>query len=96
MKSLSIQSQQFDYLRALHIVFFAIMMISCMLNSSNVRAAIVVPSDNHLTAAIDMSSGTLQLAATFKMRPPRRLRRPWRQFDAAFQTTPHFPAVTAI
>ena len=77
MKSLSIESQKFDYLKALHIIFFAIMMISCMLNSSNVRAAIVIPSDSHLTAAIDMSSGTLQFAATFKMRPPRRLKRPY-------------------
>ncbi len=74
MKSLSIESQKFDYLKALHIIFFATMMISCMLNSSIVRAAIVVPSDYHLTAAIDMSSRTLQFAAIFKMRPPRRLR----------------------
>ncbi len=74
MKSLSIESQKFDYPKALHIIFFATMMISCMLNSSNVRAAIVVPSDNYLTAAIDMSPETAQFAATFKMRPPRRLR----------------------
>ena len=75
MKSLSIESQKSDYLKALHIIFFATMMISCMLNSSNVRAAIVVPSDDHLTAAIDMSSETSQFAAAFKMRPPRRLKR---------------------
>jgi hypothetical protein len=75
MKSLSIESQKFDYLKALHIILFATMMISCMLNSANVHAAIVVPSDSHLTPAIDMSSGTLQFAATFKMRPPRRLKR---------------------
>ena len=74
MKSLSIESQKFDYLKALHIIFFATMMISYMLNSSNVRAAIVVPSDNYLTAAIDMFPETAQFAATFKMRPPRRLR----------------------
>ena len=96
MKSLSIESQKFDYLKALHIVFFAIMMISCMLNSSNVRAAIVVPSDNHLTAAIDMSSGTLQLAATFKMRPPRRLRRPRQKSDEAFRATPDLMAFAAV
>ncbi len=77
MKSLSIESQKFDYLKALHIVFFAIMMISCMLNSSNVRAAIVVPSDNHVTDAIVISSGTLLFSATFKVRPPRRLKRPY-------------------
>ena len=77
MKSLSMESQKFDYLKALHIIFFATMMTSCMLNSSNVRAAIVTPSDNHLTAAIDVSSGKLQFAATFKMRPPRRLKRPY-------------------
>jgi hypothetical protein len=77
MKILSIESQKFDYLKALHIIFFAIMMTSCMLNSSNVRAAVVVPSDTHLIAAVDLSSGTLQFAATFKMRPPRRLKRPY-------------------
>ena len=84
MKSLSIQSQKFDFLKALHIVFFATMMISCILNSSNVRAATACPSDYHLTAAVDMSTETLRLAATFKMRPPRRLMRPWQQFHEAF------------
>ena len=77
MKSLSIESQKFDYLKALHIVFFVTMMISCMLNSSNVRAAVVVPSVNHLMPVSDMSPATSQFAATFKMRPPRRLKRPY-------------------
>ncbi len=74
MKSLSIKSQKFDYMRALHIVFFATMMISCTLNSSNARAAIVVPSDDHLALTVDISTETSRFAATFKFRPPRRLR----------------------
>ncbi len=74
MKSLSIESQKFDNLKALHIVLFATMMFSCMLNSSNVRAAIVVRSDYQLAAGIDMRAESLEFAATFKMRPPRRLR----------------------
>ena len=74
MKSLSIESQKFDYLKALHIVFFAIMIVSCMLNSSNARAATVIPSDYRLATANDKYSGTLKVAVAFKMRPPRRLR----------------------
>ena len=73
MNSVSIEPQKFDYLKALHIVLFAIMMMSCMLNSSNVRAAIVVPSGNYQDSAFELSTDTCQFAATFKMRPPRRL-----------------------
>ncbi len=54
MKSLSIDSQKFDYLKVLHIVLFATMMLSCLLNSANVRAATVTPSDYHLVAANEL------------------------------------------
>ena len=74
MKSPSIKSQKFDYLKALNIIFFATMMISCMLNSSNVRAATVMPSDYRPAAANDMHAGDLQFAVAFKIRPTRRLR----------------------
>ncbi len=74
MNGSSTETQKFDYQRALHIFVFAIMMISCMLNSSNARAATVMPSDYRLAAANDKFSGTWQYAVAFRMRPPRRLR----------------------
>lgn len=74
MQSLSIKSQKLDYLKVLHIVVFAMMMMSCMLNSSNARAATGVPHDYDPAAANDMHSDDLQSAVAFKMRPPRRLR----------------------
>ena len=74
MNSSSIEKRKFDYQRALHIFLFATMMISCMLNSSNARAATVTPFDYRLAAANDKFTGTWQYAVAFRMRPPRRLR----------------------
>lgn len=74
MKSLSIHSQKFDYLKVLHIVLFATMMLSCLLNSANVRAATITSADHHLVAANVVYTSGMQSAVTFKMRPPRRLR----------------------
>ena len=54
---------------------FAMMMISCLLNSSNARAAAAVPIDYRLAVAGDKFADTWQFAVAFRMRPPRRLRR---------------------
>ena len=50
------------------------MMISCMLNSANARAAAAVPIDYRLALAGDKFADTWQFAVAFRMRPPRRLR----------------------
>lgn len=74
MKSSSAETHKFDYLKALHIIFFATMMISCLLNNSLAQAASVIPSDYRVATAGDKFSGAVQFAAVFKFRPPRRLR----------------------
>ena len=74
MKRSSTKTHDFDYLKALHIVFFATMMISCLLNNALAQAASVIPSDYRLATASDKFSDTVQFAAVFKFRPPRRLR----------------------
>ncbi len=74
MKSSSAETQDLDYLKVLHITFFATMMISCMLNNSLAQAASVIPSDYRLATAGDKFSDTVQFAVAFKFRPPRRLR----------------------
>ncbi len=70
----SIEKQETDYVRALYMADFALMMISCMLNSSNARAATTMPSDYRIAAAGDKFADTWQFALAFRMRPPRRLR----------------------
>ena len=74
MKRSSTETQETGYVRALYIAVFAMMMISCMLNSSNARAATAVPSDYRVAAAGDKFADTWQFAVAFRMRPPRRLR----------------------
>ncbi len=74
MKSSSAETHKFDYLKALHIIFFAIMMISCLLNNSLAQADSLIPSDYRLATAGDKFSDTVQFAVAFKFRPPRRLR----------------------
>ncbi len=60
--------------KSLRAVFFATMMISYMLSNSLAQADFVIPSDYRLATAGDKFSGTVQFAAAFKFRPPRRLR----------------------
>ena len=74
MKRSNTDTHKFDYLKALHIIFFATMMISCLLNNSLAQAASVIPSDYRLATAGDKFSDTVQFAMAFKFRPPRRLR----------------------
>ncbi len=74
MKRSSIETQIIGFQRALYIVVFAIMMISCILNSANARAATVWPTDYRVAAAGDKFADTWQFAVAFRMRPPRRLR----------------------
>ena len=74
MKSSSAETQDFDYLKVLHTIFFTVMMLSCMLNNSLAQADSVIPSDYRLATAGDKFSDTVQFAAVFKFRPPRRLR----------------------
>ncbi len=66
MKNLSIESQKFDYPKALHIVFFAIMFVSCMFNSSNARAATVIPSDYRLATATVRKKALDQFGRVFR------------------------------
>ena len=75
MKSSSAETQDFDYLKVLHIIFFTVMMVSCMINSSLAQAASVIPSDYRLATASDKFSGTVQFAVAFDLRPPP-LKRP--------------------
>ncbi len=74
MKRSSAETQDFDNLKVLHIIFFAIMMVSCMLNNALAQATSVIPSDYRLATAGDKFSDTVQFAVAFKFRPPRRLR----------------------
>ena len=74
MKSSSTETQDFDYLKVLHTIFFTVMMVSCMLNNSLAQAASAIPSDYRLATAGDKFSDTVQFAVAFKFRPPRRLR----------------------
>ena len=74
MKRSSTETRKISDYKTLNIVVFAIMMISCMLNSSNARAATAVPSDYRLAVTGDKFADTWQLAVAFRMRPPRRLR----------------------
>lgn len=74
MKRSNTETHKFDYLKALHIIFFATMMISCLLNNSLAQADSLIPSDYRLATAGDKFSDTVQFAVAFKFRPPRRLR----------------------
>jgi len=74
MKSSSAETQDFDYLKMMHIIFFTVMIVTCMLNNSLAQAASVIPADYRLATAGDKFSGTVQYAVAFKFRPPRRLR----------------------
>ena len=74
MQNSSIKSRKFDYLKVLHIVLFVTMIISSMLYNSPAQAASVIPSGYRVATAGDKFSGTVQVAATFKLRSPRRLR----------------------
>ena len=74
MKNSCTKTQEFDYPKALHIIFFTVMMISCILNNSLAHADSVSPIDYRLATASDKFSGTVQFAMAFKFRPPRRLR----------------------
>ena len=74
MQRSSAETQKFDCHRALFMVVFATMMISCMLNGANARAATVMPSDNHLAGANDTFADPWQIAVVFRTRPPRRIR----------------------
>ena len=74
MKNSITQNPEFDYRKALHIIFFATMMTSCMLTNLVAHAAPAIPSDYRVAIAGDKFSGTVQIAASFHLRPPRRLR----------------------
>ncbi len=74
MKRSITETQKIGFYKALNIVVFAIMMISCMLNSSNARAARAWPSDYRIAAADDKFTDTWQFAVAFRLRPPRRLK----------------------
>ncbi len=74
MKRSNTKTHDFDYLKVLHIIFFTIMMASCLLNNSRAQAASVIPADYRLATAGDKFSDTVQFAVAFKFRPPRRLR----------------------
>jgi hypothetical protein len=74
MKRSNTETHKFDYQKALHIIFFATMMISCLLNNSLAQADSLIPSDYRLATAGDKFSDTVQFAVAFKFRPPRRLR----------------------
>ncbi len=60
--------------KALHAVVFVVAMISFTMNSTNARAATVVPTDYRIGAAIGEFDDTTQFAFAFRTRPPRRLR----------------------
>ena len=74
MIRLSAETQIIGFQRAPYIAVFAMMMISCMLNSSNARAATAWPSDYRIAAADDKFTDTWQFAVAFRLRPPRRLK----------------------
>ncbi len=62
MKSSSAVTQKFDYLKMMHIIFFTVMIVTCMLNNSLAQAASVIPSDYRLATAGDKFSGAVQFA----------------------------------
>ena len=74
MKFSTKETHKIGHSKALHIVVFVIAMIAFMLNDSNARAASVMPTDYRLAMAGDKFEDTFQIAAAFRMRPPRRLR----------------------
>ncbi len=68
------ETHKIEHSKALHIAIFVIAMSSLMLNASNARAAIAVPSDYRLAVAGEKFADTWQFAVAYNMRPPRRLR----------------------
>ena len=70
MKRSNTETHKFDYLKALHIIFFATMMISCLLNNSLAQADSLIPSDYRLATAGVKFSDTVQFAVALKFRPP--------------------------
>ncbi len=91
MKRSGTEILEIGYYRALYLVVFAIMTISCMLNSSNARAATAIPSDYRVVAANDKFADTWQFAVAFRMRPPRRLRA--RRLELAIGTLSTFQEI---
>ena len=74
MKSKARRAQKLGHSKPLHAIVFIVAMLSFALNSTNIRAANVAPMDYRVLAAGGKFDETWQVAATFKMRPPRRLR----------------------
>ncbi len=84
MQRSSTQIKRIGYSKVLHTIVFVIAMISFTLNGANARAANLVPTDYRIATASKKFEDTSQFAATFKNRPPRRLRT--RHFDLAIGT----------
>jgi len=74
MKGSSTETHKIAHSKAIHTVVFVIAMIAFTLNDSNARATSVIPADYRFAMAGDKFEDAWQLAMTFRMRPPRRLR----------------------
>ena len=68
------RSREFGPAKALHVVVFALAMVSFMLNGLNVQAADLRSADYRFALADDKFADTWQVAVAYRLRPPRRLR----------------------
>lgn len=67
------QSKPTTLSRRLHAIVFTVVMASFALHGLNAYSATVMPSGYRVAAAYHKFTGTSQVAATFRIRPPRRL-----------------------
>lgn len=80
MKRHRAAKSKFDLIKILNIVFFSMMMLSCLLNSANTRAAIRAQPDYHLAVANHKFDGITQFETLYRLRPPRRFRASYSEF----------------
>lgn len=66
MRRLELTSRMFDSQKVLHVVLFALMIISCLLDNYRANAATEMPTG--LDAAV------VEDGVAYDLRPPRRLR----------------------
>ncbi|MFQ5547281.1 MAG: acyloxyacyl hydrolase [Woeseia sp.] len=71
-----------------HVIVFMAAMASLSLQSSNARAATLVPDDYRVGKVVSKFDDTWQIAAAFRLRSPRRLRAQYLEFAVGATTTP--------
>ncbi len=88
MKNRSTEKRKIGHDKLLHVVIFTIAMTSFTLQGLNAQAAGAQPADYRVMHGFSQFDEVWQFAATFNMRPPRRLRMNRLELAVGAITTP--------